>query len=204
MFSGDTDDLNFSEQAEQRLHQTRPRRLWLSPECGPFSQMQNTNQRTPEQVANLIEKRKEGFKQWRNCIRQAWVQLELGGYFYIEQPQRCMTWRLEDTMTRQLLDELSSYCIRDQCFDGLKHPRSGKPMKKGTHMQSNDSAFTLHFGQRCVGHEIEHAIVEGGNVTYGTSLYPKLFCQRAVQLWKSWDNKTTPKGFVKNPRRTTE
>ena len=148
-------------EVERRERELRPRRLWLSPECGPFSQMQNTNQRTPEQVARLIEKRKRGFKQWSSCIRLAWVQLELGGYFYIEQPQSCMTWRLEDTSTRQLVGELSSYCIRDQCFDGLTHPKSGLPMKKGTHIQSNDSAFILHFGQRCVGHGTEHAVVQG-------------------------------------------
>ena len=68
-------------EAGRRLRELRPRRLWLSSECGPFSQMQNTNQRTPEQVAILIEKRKGGFKQWSSCIRLAWVQLELGGYF---------------------------------------------------------------------------------------------------------------------------
>ena len=79
--------------AEQRLRILRPRRIWFSPECGPWSQMQNTNQRSPEQIEKLMEKRIEGFKQWRNCIRLAWVQLELGGYFYIEQPQTCMTWR---------------------------------------------------------------------------------------------------------------
>ena len=131
-------------EAEARLRELRPRRLWLSPECGPFSQMQNTNQRTPEQVARLIEKRKRGFKQWRNCIRLAWVQLELGGYFYIEQPQNCMTWKLEDTLTHQLVDELSSHCIRDQCLNGLAHPKSGLPMKKGTCIQSNDASFAFH------------------------------------------------------------
>lgn len=43
-------------QAEQRLRQLRPQRLWLSPECGPFSQMQNVNQKTPEQIKSLVEK----------------------------------------------------------------------------------------------------------------------------------------------------
>ena len=122
-------------QAEQRLRQLRPKRLWLSPECGPFSQMQNVNQRTPEQIADLIKKRQLGFKQWRNCIRLAWVQIELGGYFYIEQPQNCTTWKFEDMNTRQLVDRLSSYCISDQCFDGLQHPKSGKPMRKSTRVQ---------------------------------------------------------------------
>ena len=42
--------------AEQRLRELRPRRLWLSPECGPFSQMQNINQRSPEQMLRLAQK----------------------------------------------------------------------------------------------------------------------------------------------------
>ena len=41
------------------------------------------------------------------------------GAFYIEQPQTCGTWKLKDRSTRQLLDRLSAYCIRDPCFDKL-------------------------------------------------------------------------------------
>ena len=101
------------EQAEARLRELQPRRVWLSPECGPFSQLQNANQRTEEQVENLKRKREEGLKQWHSSMRLAWVQLELGGYFYIEQPQTCSTWKINDTLTHYILWESSSYCIRD-------------------------------------------------------------------------------------------
>ena len=188
------------DQAEARLRELKPRRIWLSPECGPFSQLQNANQRTEEQVKNLQRKRKEGLKQWHSCMRLAWVQLELGGYFYIEQPQTCSTWQINDTLTNFIVWESSSYCIRDQCFDGLAHPKSGNPMKKSTRIQTNDESFSLNFGQRCVGHEIEHARIEGGRLARSTSFYPKQFCQRAVQLWKTWDNKQTPKSFLKKFR----
>ena len=33
-----------------RLKVKKPKRFWFSPECGPWSIMQNANQRTPEQV----------------------------------------------------------------------------------------------------------------------------------------------------------
>ena len=66
--------------------------------------MQNANQRTPAQVADLAEKRKVSLRQWQNCIKLAWLQIELGGTFYIEQPQTCGTWELKDRSTRQLLD----------------------------------------------------------------------------------------------------
>ncbi len=187
------------QQAKEWLCESRPKRLWLSPECGPFSIMQNINQRTPEQRARLYEKRKKGLIQWRNCIRLAWVQLELGGYFYIEQPQSCMTWRLKDTHTRQLLDNHSTFCIRDQCFDDLKHPKSGLPLRKSTRIQSNDDTFTSQFAQRCTEHSTVHGRIEGGKLSYSTSFYTQPFCQRAVQIWKSKDA-VTPKTFLKKFR----
>ena len=67
--------------AMKRLRELRPKRLWLSPPCGPFSSMQNVNQRTPEQIKTLIQKRELGFRMWQSCIRLAWLQVELGGSF---------------------------------------------------------------------------------------------------------------------------
>ena len=83
------------KQAMERLRQLKPKRLWLSPECGPYSTMQNANQNTPEQVDDLRKKRELAFRQWQSCIILACRQVELGGTFYIEQPQRCMSWRLK-------------------------------------------------------------------------------------------------------------
>ena len=56
------------------LKQLRPRRLWLSP--GPYSITQDAHQR------------ELAFRMWQSCIRLAKLQLELGGTFYIKQPQR--------------------------------------------------------------------------------------------------------------------
>ena len=102
-----------------------------------------------------------------------------------------MSWNLQDQITRQLLDELSTYCIRDQCFDGSAHLKSGWSMQKCTRIQTNDAEFARLFAQRCTGHEHGQARVEGGNVTYDTAFYPKRFCQRVVQLWKTDNHHTT-------------
>ena len=97
------------EKAKARLRKLRPTRLWLSPECGPFSVMQNANKRTPQQREELRKKQRHAFKMWQSCIALAWTQIELGGTFYIEQPKTCQSWQLEDRNTRYLLDELSSF-----------------------------------------------------------------------------------------------
>ncbi len=201
-WTNDDFDLSTTEghwQAAIRLKVKKPMGLWLSPECGPWSTMQNANQRTPEQVENLEEKRRLALYQWESCIRLASLQHELGGKLYIEQPQTCMTWRLEDDNTRFLVDQLSQFCIRDQCFDGLKHPKTGLPMRKSTRIQTNDASFTQQFAQRCTGHEQGHTPIEGGKVSHSTSFYPKPFCSRAVQIWKA-DSETTPNAFMKKYR----
>ena len=95
------------QSAATRLGYLRPKGLWFSPECGPSSIMQNANQRTPAQVADLAEKRKVALRQWQTCIKLAWLQIELGGTFYIEQPQTCGTWKRKDRSTRQQLERLS-------------------------------------------------------------------------------------------------
>ena len=69
------------ERAMASLREKRPKRLWLSPECGPFSIMQNANQRTPNQKGELKKKRDLAYRMWQNCIRLAWLQVELGGTF---------------------------------------------------------------------------------------------------------------------------
>ena len=66
-------------QAARRLKELKPKRLWLPPECGPYSIMQNANQRSPEQIENLKQKREIAFRMWQSCIRLATLQTELGG-----------------------------------------------------------------------------------------------------------------------------
>ena len=50
------------EQAKTRLSKLRPKRLWLSPECGPYSVMQHANRRTPQQREELKKKQQHAFK----------------------------------------------------------------------------------------------------------------------------------------------
>ena len=46
-------------QAANRLRELRPKRLWLSPECGPYSIMRNANQRNPEQIEKQLKQKRE-------------------------------------------------------------------------------------------------------------------------------------------------
>ena len=122
--------------------------------------------------------------------------MELGGQFYLAQPKTSETWQLADTSTQQLIKEYSEYCVRDQCFDGQVHSRTGGPMQKSTRIQSNDLEFVKEFGQSCIGHNgIPRTGDMYGTTNNNTSFYPKGFCRRVISLWKQRDRKT-PNNFI--------
>ena len=62
---------------------------------------------------------------------------KLGGQWYLEQPQSCGTWKFDDADTKYVL-QWSMQCHRDQCVDGLTHPKTGLPMKKPPRKQTHD------------------------------------------------------------------
>ena len=107
----------------------------------------NANQITPNQREELRNNRERAVRLWQSCIRLAWIQIELGGLVYIEDQQTCMTWRLQDGVTRQLLYHLSTCCIRDQCVDNLQHPTSGQPMQKAPGVNRMAPRLFFKYGQ---------------------------------------------------------
>ena len=111
----------------------------------------------------------------------------------IEQPQACTTWKFNDPETRYLL-QWSMQCHRDQCVGGLKHPKTGLPMKKATRVQTSLAALE-HLSLRCPGpkscHLHEHALgtrrVQG--TTYKLSVcagrYPSALCKRWAEVLRT-------------------
>ena len=72
---------NGFENARTLRHQHHPTDMWISVECGPWSQMRNVNQRTPEQCQNLEKKRSESMKVIKNAFILAADQVRDGVMF---------------------------------------------------------------------------------------------------------------------------
>ena len=62
-----------------KIDSLKPEHVWLSPDCGPYSIMQNVNQRSPEQCEALAEKRRDALKQYTACA----VLLPKGNPLYL-------------------------------------------------------------------------------------------------------------------------
>ena len=80
--------------AVQEITTLKPKHVWLSPVCGPYSVMQNINQRTPEQREALAEKRREALKQYVGCCLIYRFCIQSGIHVTWGWSRSCLGWRL--------------------------------------------------------------------------------------------------------------
>jgi hypothetical protein len=112
------------EKLKQAIADNRARHVWFSPPCGPDSNIQHTNQRTPTQIEQLRKKR----------LRVAKIQQHVEEVYnycktrtfqccpWVEQPQSCGSWN------RQFLQRIlaTSYtCDLHGCAYNLRDPTNG-------------------------------------------------------------------------------
>ena len=78
----------------REIDQEKPQHVWMSPICGPFSVMQNINQRTEQQTLDLQQKRREALKQYVGCALIFTYCARRGTHVTWEWSQSCQAWRL--------------------------------------------------------------------------------------------------------------
>ena len=76
-----------------RIRQERPQNVWIATPCGPFSPLQHTNQRTPEQCEDLRKKRQEPMKIYVGASCVVHVCMQLGIHCIWEWAERSDAWR---------------------------------------------------------------------------------------------------------------
>ena len=78
----------------QTIDCQNPEMVWLSPICGPYSVMQNVNQRNPQQCEELQAKRRDALKQYVGCCIVFSYCVQRGIHVAWEWSQSCQAWRL--------------------------------------------------------------------------------------------------------------
>lgn len=161
--------------AAKVVREKKPRNLHFAPPCFPWSQMQNINQRNPEQCANLEEKREHSRKLLKNLDKLAEIQhCELGGDTSGEQPWTATTWKEKswDKMTRRAGGRFRV----DGCRYGMKHPKSGLLLQKGWGFFASMAGIRLKIARTCNHPAAMHDKIEG-NITAQTAVYPTALCR---------------------------
>ena len=132
----------------QLLHHKRPRHVWISPECGPYSPIQAINQRTPQQVAELEQKRRSALKQYigASCVYATCIQL--GIHVTWEWSEKCQGWRLP--FMQKLQKKYQPYVVTVHgCRVGLRDPKSSGLLKKGWKIMTSLKKLAEAMDMRC-------------------------------------------------------
>ena len=82
------------EKLKQLVRERRPKHIWISCECGPFSPLQRINQRTPKQCEELQRKRESAVQQYLGGIEVARFGRRYGSQIHWELSEKCEAWNL--------------------------------------------------------------------------------------------------------------
>ncbi|CAK0838629.1 unnamed protein product, partial [Prorocentrum cordatum] len=123
--------------AKYVLDENRPGLLVSTPLCGPWSIIQNVDQRADQQKENLRKKRLKSQRIFENSTRLIEHQVSnLKGSVIAEQPQNSRSW--QKTCWKDLRKLLPCEVIADGCACGRRAPDTGELMKKRWKFLTND------------------------------------------------------------------
>ena len=143
-----------------KVHEHRPKNIWFSPTCGPWSGFSCLNgSRSVEAWDELQQIRMKHLEQIALGIVLLRHQRQHGRHMHWEQPKGSLMFKLP------YLQEIFHYMLAvdvDLCVAGdLRDPENGKPIKKGlTILSTSQSMIQGLTGLRCSGNH-EHQVIEG-------------------------------------------
>ncbi|CAK0873791.1 unnamed protein product, partial [Prorocentrum cordatum] len=162
------------------LDEKRPELFVSAPPCGPWSIMQNVNQRNDQQKENLRRKRLKSQRIFENNKRLIEHQvLNLNGSALAEQPRNSRSW--QKTCWKDLHKILPCEVIVDGCACGLRAPDTGELMKKRWKFLTNDRRIWVALQPlQCRGGHY-HEEIESSLRTEASGSYPKMLCRRILR-----------------------
>ena len=139
-----------------RIRLERPQHVWMSPMCDSYSALQNLNNKSPEQKAQILEQRQQELRGLvgMSCVVNLCIQL--GIHVTVEMPERSQAWRLpvcQQLFTKQGL--LSS--VTKGCCVNFRDPRNQQLIQKGWRLATTHTrlAQSMNLPCRC-GRQYKH------------------------------------------------
>ncbi|CAK9024002.1 unnamed protein product [Durusdinium trenchii] len=196
-------DLSNSKDTEEiiaMIHDLRPKMMWISLPCGPYSPIQHIfNQATPEQEAALLLRKKRSRKLIRNALRLVKTQLEEGRHVCWEWPQNNGGWRLPEL--KVLYDLMNQFKETHHahihgCAFGVKNA-VGMPLKKPWKVVCTSPSMAAALTRRCPGNH-EHAECIGGQDARNSGFYPEAMCRTIFRTVQSMNHSLDGGAFAES------
>lgn len=163
----------------QTIDCQNPEMVWLSPICGPYSVMQNVNQRNPQQCEELQAKRRDALKQYVGCCIVFSYCVQRGIHVAWEWSQSCQAWRLP--IIQKLIQKYEPlFSIVRGCRVGLVTDK-GDPISKGWKIMTTHPLLHKRLELPCVCKKGTVHVKCEGSLTRKTELYTKTFATRVCK-----------------------
>ena len=163
----------------QAIEEKRPRLLWISVKCGPWSPLQRLfNEDTEEKYQASMQRRKKGRKMVRQAIRAMRKQDQEGRHVAWEWPRGCEGWLLPELQAFfKFLDEQGRLFTAklDGCMVNVTDDE-GNLMKKPWTIKTTDPELANILNRRC-NHTHKHQECVGKNRALKSGFYPKPMCE---------------------------
>ena len=139
------------QRAFAKIRETRPNIIIGSPECNPFSTIQNLNMRTPEGKDKVERAREEGTKHLKCCCMIYMLQVAAGRYFIHEHPLTATSWATE-CMTKLRSCPAVYPAEAHMCTYGMqsKDKHRTRYAKKPTRFLTNSILSAKALSSRCL------------------------------------------------------
>ena len=164
-----------------RILVERPLQVWLSPPCGPYSPLQNTNQRNETQKADLQQKRKEALRVYVGAACVFHECMKLGIHCTWEMSEHCNAWRLPLLQRLKVKYSLHEAVIKG-CAVNLRSSKTNQLMKKGWRLWTSHARLAEVMNLPCRCHRnYEHGKCEGPDATRSAYYTPEM-CKRVAKV----------------------
>ena len=165
----------------------RPKHVWMSPECGPWSPWNRFNaSRSLECFQKIQEEQYHAKVHVKLCNLICKIQVSSGRHAHMENPWTASIWKhpqlaemLRWTMAARL----------DQCMVGLRHPNTDDPMQKRTRIQTTSREMFQALDDRICSKHHDHHQIAGSctwkghrmQVSKFAGFYPRAFAKAIVK-----------------------
>ena len=149
-----------AQKARNDRRRLRPKDMWISTPCGPWSRMQRINQRTAAQIKRLKDKRGVSLIIITNAVALAYDQAQDGGYIHWEWPRDAASHGLSVVM--RMVEDLCLITVRlDGCQVGLRDDK-GVLCYKPWIIYTNCPEMAKALALKCSRDHV-HAHIEGNS-----------------------------------------
>ena len=165
----------------ERIRLEKPQTVWCSPPCGPYSPIQNLNQRNKKQIEELQQKRLEARKIYVGCSIIAHYCIQQGIHFVWEMSEKCLAWRLP--LLQRLRQKYSLFeAVTKGCSVNLREAPGEALLQKGWRILTTHArlASVMDMPCRCPK-QYRHGRCEG-RMTKASGLYTQEYAKRVSRV----------------------